>query len=102
MRGIKKLLRIPLEIHPYEGVDDRLDVSYGAPIPTTCYAESEIKVVNDTSGKEVVSNTTIYLDGSEVISENDKILYNDKEHLIKALADVRELNGDIALWMVYV
>jgi hypothetical protein len=54
------------------------------------------------TGKEVVSNITIYLDGSEKIDDSDVVTFDGNDYFIKALLAVRELDGDIALWMVYV
>jgi hypothetical protein len=102
MRGIKKLLKIPLIIHPYTGQSDALDNTYDTPRVSTCYGEGTMKIIKDRNGEEVVSELTLYVDGAEILGDNDLVVYYGKTYAIKALNPIRELNGDIALWMVYV
>lgn len=102
MRGIKKLLKIPLIIHPYTGQSDSLDNTYGPPRDSTCYGDGQMKNITDRNGEEVVSELTLYVDGAEILDENDKFEYYDKTYTARALEPIRELNGDVALWMVFV
>lgn len=102
MQGIKKLLQIPVVIKPFLSSDTAGDDTYGNDIITTCYAEGKLQPVTDVSGDQVLSSFTIYIDGAEAIKSKDLILYDDREFIIKALSPVKELNGDIAIWLVYI
>lgn len=102
MSSIKNLLQIPLAIHPFLRNNDMLDPEYDTPVETTCYAEEKVNVVNDKEGKEVVSNITLYVDGSDTLKEADMVTYYGKDYNIKALMAIRELDGTCVLWQVYV
>lgn len=101
MEGLKELLLIPIEVLPCLGTNDMLDVEYGEPILTTCYADQTITKIVDRDGNETISNTTFYLDGAESLTEDDLLTFGGKEHRMKSLTAVRELDGSIALWVVY-
>lgn len=101
MRGIKRLLKIPIIIYPYGEISDTGDETYESPKDSTCYGEGKMKVITDKTGSESVSEITLYIDGAETLTDQDEILYDDARHHIKSLSKIKELNGDIALWVVY-
>ena len=77
------------------------EASYGDPVDTKCYRNGKIEIITDAKGREVVSNLQVYLDGSTIIKEQDKIVF-DKEHDIKALSPFYDGNtGIVSLWVVY-
>lgn len=102
MEGIKELLQIPLIIHPFSESSDAGDRLYGSPKETTCYGEGKMKTITDKTGSEAVSELTLYVDGSDTLTSDDRVEYYDKIYHIKALSEIRELDGSLALWVVYV
>lgn len=58
---------------------------FAEPVSMKCYASGKVQVVSNKDGKEVVSNKTLYLDGTEEISELDNIIFEGVETDIKAI-----------------
>lgn len=104
MAQYSDLLQIPINIVPCTGVDGAGDKQLGAAIPATCYAEDKVQIVKDREGKEVVSNTTFYIEniGTFNIGHRDVMRFYGDDFDIKALTYIREIDGTVILWMVYV
>lgn len=75
--------------------------TFGVPIEIKCYAEGKITVVTDNTGKEVVSNTSLYVDGDTAISPLDNIIFEGRDNEIKAITNFYR-NGKIDLRVVYI
>lgn len=101
MSSIKSLLRIPVSIKSFVGVDDMGEETHGPIKETTCYVDFATTNIIGRDGSETMSKAIFYLDGPDSVSEEDLILF-DKVYVIKTVKYVREINGTIALCMVYV
>lgn len=109
VEGIKDLLRIPVGIKRFIKRNTAGDEEYEQDlIDATCYAEEKFKIIVDDKGREVVSSMTFYIDGSYTVFNEDILVYNGgdytdngKEYSIKALTTVREIDGSVALLVVY-
>jgi hypothetical protein len=98
--SLKDWMKIPITIKPTLSVNDDGDVTSGVPKNTLCLAEDKLQVVVNREGLEVVSVTTLYIDGSEDIGHKYSISYNDTDYPIKMLGSVYE--GQYrSLWLVY-
>lgn len=97
MANVKKNLKIPCAIKRYAGESDKLDIEYSVPTPTRCYVEEEHKAIINMEGKEEVSETTFYFDGTEKVAHEDIIVFEELDYAIKAIAKYRSKLGKIEL-----
>ena len=101
-KSLKSWATIPITIHPFGGFNGAGDIVFMSDVPSECYAEHRVKVVADRSGKEVVSNTTIYIDATAYnISDHDDITFEGKRRRIKSLDAFYD--GNIrSIWVVHI
>lgn len=84
--SLKSWLNIPVKILPFIKRTGTGSKEFGEAFDTVCYILGESEVVKDQDGKEVVSNTQVYLNGSITISVLDRIVLEDGEHDIKTVS----------------
>ena len=94
-------LDIPCIIKPFVSRDSANDKTYGTDINTTCYLEGKVRVVENRDGNQVISNTAVYLRGTEVIGYDDIITLHGKSFHIKAMSEFYA-NGSRSIWVVYI
>lgn len=97
----KDMLNTPVTIEPYTGIDSAGDKTYGNSINTHGYIEDRVHIVMDGKGKEVVSMSTLYMDGDIAITADDSIIYNNRPYPIKALSAFYNSNGKCELRLVH-
>lgn len=102
MSNVKKHLKILFHIKHFIEEDDALDAIYGPPQEYRCYVEESAKSIIDEFGKEAVSNTQFYIDGSTNVSRKDVMVFEGQEYRIKALDVIRNKKGTKVLKVVYV
>ena len=73
---------------------------FGEPVDIKCNAEGKIQVVSNKDGKEVVSNKTLYVEGTEELNELDNIVFEGRESEIKAIGYYYR-NGKPDIKLVY-
>lgn len=80
-RQIARLLKQEVQVESYSGMDERGNaLPYASLKVLASYISGEAKMVRDVTGKEVVSNITLYFDGTlEVhsISLEDRVTLPD-------------------------
>ncbi|NLD21612.1 MAG: hypothetical protein GX664_03900 [Bacteroidales bacterium] len=101
-KRFREILRIPITVIPYLGMDGAGDKTYGNPVETTCYAEEKITEILDNNGQKVLSNITFYVESDIDITPYDLLVYFGTEYPIKAVSAIRELDGTCVLWVVNV
>ena len=101
MVNVKKHLKIDYQLHKFLSVDDTLSKQYSPPTTYKCYMEEELKTVVNDAGEEVVSDRTLYADGSVEIVSDDLIEFEGNKYPIKALSNIRTKKGKIVLRVVY-
>lgn len=84
--SIKKWLNIPVTIKPLKSRTGTGSKLYGEDIEALCYRVDEVKIVRNIKGVEVVSNTQIFLDGTQLIDTNDAIELESKIYEIQAIS----------------
>lgn len=84
--SVKEWLNAPIELLPFIRRDGAGDKVLGQPMRVECYRVDEIKVVRNTQGIEVTSNSHIYLDGTQSISILDNIMLDGVETPIQAIS----------------
>ena len=99
--SLKSWLNIPVQILPYVKRTGTGAKQFAEPTDTLCYILGEVTVVKDQDGQEVVSNSQIYLDGSETISALDRIIINGKQHDIKTINSFYR-SGVVDIKVVYI
>lgn len=104
------LLRIPISILPYLGTDDMLDPSYGVAVSGISYIDEKITKIVDREGNEALSNIAFYINSvyhdadtviPVVVKPDDLILFNEITYRIKSQNTVRDIDGNVAIWVVY-
>lgn len=84
--SLKSWVNIPLSIKPFLKRTGTGDKSFGEIRNILCYPHCDVKVIRNLQGVEVVSNTQLYIDGSEVISEHDELIFEQKTYTIQSIA----------------
>lgn len=80
--SLKPWVNIPYAIKPFIRRSGTGKAIYGEPINSFCYPEAKMQLVKDSSGSEVVSSHTLYIEGSTSINVLDNVIFEDKEWAI--------------------
>ena len=83
--SIKDWIDVPIKLMPFSKYDGMGDKEFGQTLNILCYPVGDIKVVSNELGVDVTSNTQLYIDGSQNISELDNVIFEGKERPIKAI-----------------
>lgn len=97
----KKWLDIPVVIKPFLIRDSADEKTFEDPVASFCYPEYKTTVLRNRHGQEVVSSTVLYMDSEDTLSEDDEIIFDGVEHVIKGLGKLYR-KGKLNLWMVYI
>lgn len=100
--SVKQWLNIPVTIKPFVKRSGTGQKVYGEPIKTKCYAVGKVETVTDDKGVEVVSKTQLYFDGTEKISSNDAVIFNESETNILSIGLFYDTKGKLDLKVVYI
>jgi len=73
---------------------------YDAGTPVKMRWEGRIKLIRDRTGKEVVSESRVFL--REAIAAGDKFTYNDRDYIVLAVTEAVGLDGQIDHRVAYV
>ncbi len=84
--SIRKWMTLPAQVIPFIRRDGTGTKLFKDPVDHLCYAEGTIQVVTDSKGVEVVSNLSIYFEGSTDISELDAVVFENKKRDIRAIS----------------
>lgn len=100
---LKNWMDIPCSIQHCIGTNDFNDKVYADPISTLGYVEGSIKQVVDSLGDEVVSMSTVYIDGSECenLTTSDILSVEGVPRKILAL-NAFYAKGIVDIWVVYI
>jgi hypothetical protein len=99
--SLKDYLNVPFSYQPYISKSGTGVKQYGDAIYKKCYPVSEVKVVKNDKGEEVVSTTRLYLDMDIVIGSLDLVLFEGKKQSILSIGTFYEGDGSISLRVVY-
>lgn len=99
-KNLRGLLNIPYSVYPFDKLTATGAKIYGEPTDSLCYAEGKVTVVKNKQGKEVVSNTRLYVDGDTIIKALDKVVFDNNESEVQAVSAFYE-RGKISLRVVY-
>ena len=80
--SLKPWVNIPYSIKPFIRRSGTGKAIYGDPIDSLCYPEAKMQLIKDSSGSEVVSSHTLYIEGNTPINILDSIIFEDKEWTI--------------------
>lgn len=77
-KALRRLCKKSIEIHPFVKRSGTGEVVYGAPYSVKAYIESNIQLVRNATGVEVISNQFIVIDGMyDTVSVKDLIKLPD-------------------------
>lgn len=99
--SLKPWVNVPVEIKPFLKRSGTGDKEFGPQRSATCYPQGDVKVVRNSTGVEVVSNTQLIFDGIESINEMDEIIFDGKIVTIHAVSTFYR-NGMPDIRVVYV
>ena len=71
---IKKRLVDSIQWYDCVAIDGAMDKTFAQVRIIKGYSVSKKRVVRTRDGKEIISNTTIYMDGTEIITDNDECI----------------------------
>lgn len=98
--SLKEWMNLPAKIKPFVKRNGTGTKIYGEPFDIKCYAASKIQNVTDNTGAEVVSNTQLYVDGTENINVLDSVIFENSERSIKSIGTFYR-NGKPDIKVVY-
>lgn len=84
--SLKPWIDLECTIKPFVGRTGSGTKQFGEPIPHKCYAEGKMQNIKDSTGTEVVSNITLYMDGNTVINEKDNVIFEGRETEVLAIS----------------
>lgn len=83
--SIKAWLNIEAKIKPFKKRLNDGTKEFDNEIEVYCYLASEAVVVKDADGREVTSNTQMYIKGSQELDPRDEVFVEGKYHSIKSI-----------------
>ena len=96
------LLNQLITIEPTTGMDAYGQSSYGTGVSVKARVEGKNRMVMDAQGNNVVSGTTIYVDGITVVATSSRItLPNGTKPLVLAIAEMPDINGTCHHKIIY-
>lgn len=84
--SLKEWIDVPVTIKPFEKRSGTGAVTFGKPVDTYCYPHCEVTTVTNWQGEEVVSNRQLYIDGKEVISNVDVLIFEGEELAVQSIS----------------
>ena len=84
--SIKPWISVSYQYKPFIKRNGAGTKVYGDIVSSKCYPVVDTKLVTDSSGAEVVSNTQLYVPGTESISLLDAVIFDGVEHPILSIA----------------
>ena len=91
---------MPFVYKPFQGRSGTGTKQFGEAQQALCYAEGSVKVISSNNGKDVISTTQLYVNGTVPIKELDNVLFEGKESEVKSIGFFYR-NGGVDLKMVY-
>jgi len=83
--SLKSWVDIPVTVKSFIKRNSTGEPIYGDIIKTFCYPRARADVAMNRRGVEVKSNTQLYMDGIESIKEEDAVIFEDFEYIVKAV-----------------
>lgn len=102
--SLKPWINIPLIIKPfvkYSGTGDKVFGPDIAGDDIKCYPHSEVKVIRNKVGVEVISNTQLYVDGDVPVNELDNVIFDGDEYPVQATSGFYR-DGKLDIRVVYI
>lgn len=91
--SLKPWLLQTATVYPYIVHNAYGDRQFGEPYDIRCYPEGKVQIVKNSDGKEVVSNTILYVEGTATINDLDKIVFEGRETEIVAITSYYRGSG---------
>jgi hypothetical protein len=100
--ALQQWLTETVEIAPYTGQDGYGKPAYGPAHVVPCRTEAQARVLMPGTGREAVSNTLLFLDGTVAITMRDQVRFADgTTPPIQRLDPVRDIDGSLSHYEVY-
>lgn len=102
LEGSKSWLRQTVAIEPFSAYNDYGEPTYGTAVSNNARIVQKTKMVRDAGGKEVVSTTQIYVNGSATVATTSRITLPDgTKPLILAIDITPDARGNAYLKVIY-
>lgn len=98
--SIKPWINVPFQIKPFISRSGSGAKQFGDTLDVLCYPESDVKIVTDENGAEVVSTTQLYVDGSVPIKVTDDVVFENETRPVHRVNSFYR-NGTVDLKVVY-
>lgn len=99
--SLREWMDVPLTVKPFSKRTGTGDKVFGEPIDVFCYPKGEVTVVRNWQGVEVVSNTSLYVDGTVSVSNLDEVVFEGENKPVQAVSTFYR-NGVPDLRVVYI
>lgn len=93
-------LNVPYSYKPFIKRNGAGTKQYGDAVSSMCYPAGELEVITDKDGAKIISNTQLYVKGSEAIGLLDLVVFNNEERPIKSISSFYR-NGVEDIKVVY-
>lgn len=100
--GLLTLLNQTITLAPATGLDGYGKATYGTAVSVPALVEQRLKMIRDAQGREVVSSTQAFVDGTTVVTTESKITLPDgSTPVILAVASMPDVDGTIYSKVIY-
>lgn len=83
---IKPWINVPVTVKPYLKRGATGDKIFGEAYTMLCYPQGEVNIVRNWQGVEVVSHNHLFVDGSEVVTKLDNIIFEGEDLPVQAIS----------------
>lgn len=94
-------MNVPFQIKPFKGRSGAGTKLFEDSVDALCYPESDVKLVTDASGAEVVSTSQLYVPGDCPIKSTDDVLFENEVRPVKRISAYYR-NGVVDIKVVYI
>jgi hypothetical protein len=84
--SVKPWINMPFEIKPFIGFNEYGDKEFGESESKLCYRVDKTEQIKDIRGVDVISDTQLYINGSEEISELSVVVLCGREWNIQKIS----------------
>ena len=100
LKSVKSWCNLPARVRTFTGYDGTGKKTFNNPTNILVYAEGKMEVITNFDGKQVVSNTQLYMDGTIALQPLDEIIFEDVSRTIQHIGTFYR-NGVADLKVVY-
>jgi len=101
LKSVKRLLNVSVPLYPFDKRTGVGTKTFTADDVIFVYPAAEVLVVKNSTGKEIVSKTQLYVDGSCIAKELDEVTFDSRREEIQAVGTFYDHKGNADIKVLY-